>query len=613
MNLAFTKLTISDFKEFRGTHKLVLSKLGLGVQYVCGINKVEPRLGSNGAGKSSIFDAMSWCLYGRTVGELRNADVKSWGATTTPDVSMTVKIDGDKSVIRRKAVSNGLWIDDKVVVQSAVDELIGLPFELFQHTLIFGQGRPLFLDLTPGPKMAVLSEALQLDKWEQRAKAARDKANGYSFEANSLATKIENLTATKADVLAEIKKLNEQSRDFEHRRSSAADRHEREVTKLTKVVEAAEKEWGIHDLAYDGAETELRHAKKKHVEMATEFTNYVQAFKSAQLEAEHVSRRMREIKQTIGSLGAGDKCPTCGQSLRGTALARHHTEQKQYLTQLAKELSRANKKTDVARASSDKRQDELTATSKTIARFTDKSNDAIDARTRAESKLANAKAELKAAKRQIAEIDQQPDPYAELLTTARQRLKTIKSDIKELSKAHNIKLRNYERAKYWVDGFRNVRLKLVDEVLQELQAITQTMLAEVGLDGWQINYAMERETKSGKISTGLNVSIFKPGMKSPVKWDAWSGGERQRLRLIGAAALSETLLRHVNVTCDVLILDEPTQHLSVEGVRDTCAFLIDRGRDHQVFYVDHQAIDNTRFAHTIMVTRDKAGARLDIQ
>jgi chromosome segregation ATPase len=55
--LASTASFIEDFKEFHGEHSIVLRKLGLGVHFVSGVNLVDKRLGSNGAGKSSIWDA----------------------------------------------------------------------------------------------------------------------------------------------------------------------------------------------------------------------------------------------------------------------------------------------------------------------------------------------------------------------------------------------------------------------------------------------------------------------------------------------------------------------------------------------------------------------------
>lgn len=108
------------------------------------------------------------------------------------------------------------------------------------------------------------------------------------------------------------------------------------------------------------------------------------------------------------------------------------------------------------------------------------------------------------------------------------------------------------------------------------------------------------------------MTILKPDLAKAVRWESWSGGEGQRLRIVGAIALSQVLLRRAGIECDLLILDEPTRHLSREGVRDVVDYLIDLGRDRQVFYCDHTAIENARFASTITVTRSHKGVTLDV-
>jgi DNA repair exonuclease SbcCD ATPase subunit len=173
--------------------------------------------------------------------------------------------------------------------------------------------------------------------------------------------------------------------------------------------------------------------------------------------------------------------------------------------------------------------------------------------------------------------------------------------------------RAIERTKYWVKGFPLVKLYLLQDVLEELQEVTQNILPDVGLDGWMVEYDIERETKTGSVATGLNVRILKPGTSKAVKWESWSGGENQRLLIAGALALSEVLLRHAGIECDMIVLDEPTRHMSKEGVNNLVDHLVSMGRDRQVFYCDHMAIESSRFAHVITITKDAKGSRIDVQ
>jgi DNA repair exonuclease SbcCD ATPase subunit len=83
--------------------------------------------------------------------------------------------------------------------------------------------------------------------------------------------------------------------------------------------------------------------------------------------------------------------------------------------------------------------------------------------------------------------------------------------------------------------------------------------------------------------------------------------------IVGAIALSEVLLRRAGIECDMLVLDEPTRHMSKEGIMETVDYLIDRGRDGQVFYCDHAVIESNRFASVITIEKDERGARVSVE
>lgn len=173
--------------------------------------------------------------------------------------------------------------------------------------------------------------------------------------------------------------------------------------------------------------------------------------------------------------------------------------------------------------------------------------------------------------------------------------------------------RRITRTSYWIDGFKQIRLQLVQDALAHMQNVTNSLLPQFGLEGWLVEYATERETKAGKISQGLTVTILKPGMKKGVKWESWSGGEGQRLLIAGALAFSQVILERSGIECDFLVLDEPTRHMSREGVSDTVDALLEWSRDKQTFYTDHQAIESNRFTSVVTITKDEHGSRIDVQ
>jgi ABC-type uncharacterized transport system ATPase subunit len=77
-------------------------------------------------------------------------------------------------------------------------------------------------------------------------------------------------------------------------------------------------------------------------------------------------------------------------------------------------------------------------------------------------------------------------------------------------------------------------------------------------------------------------------------------------------ALSEVLLGHANIEIDLEVLDEPTKHLSDEGVRDLGEMLAARAEqiERRILYIDHSAYEGSQFASTITVRKTNEGSQI---
>ena len=63
MKICFNNI---DIQSFMSVGNISINLKDLGLTLVRGINNYEPKLESNGSGKSSIFDSIIWCLFGCT-------------------------------------------------------------------------------------------------------------------------------------------------------------------------------------------------------------------------------------------------------------------------------------------------------------------------------------------------------------------------------------------------------------------------------------------------------------------------------------------------------------------------------------------------------------------
>ena len=151
------KLTIAGFGPYAGTQELDFTKLGQSGLYLIS--------GDTGAGKTTIFDAITFALYGSASGESRKADMlrSKYAKDTDPTfVELTFTYDGKEYTVRRnpeytRAKARGAgttkqaadaqftYPDGRTVtkvkdVDRAVQEVIGLTRDQFSQICMISQG-----------------------------------------------------------------------------------------------------------------------------------------------------------------------------------------------------------------------------------------------------------------------------------------------------------------------------------------------------------------------------------------------------------------------------------------------------------------------------------------
>lgn len=600
MDLKFRTLVIRHFKSIRYL-KFQFDR-GAGANLIVGRNKYRPRLGANGVGKSSLGDALCFCYYGKTITGLRGPDIRPWVKTSKPTTLEHWFIRGDtKHHLVRQVAPNRLFLDGKEVNQDRIDEVVGMNYETFTNTIVLGQGQPLFFDLTPSKKMEILTEALYLDRWEERSSRASKEASRLELVADSYASQ----AISKEDQYKETKRryLDTKERADKWTSEHAANRsaNETELKRLMKERDAAQRNYEDANLAYDSALTELRPLEKQ-IRSLTSTVEQAKAEKAvAERQLVKSEARLVELTDELKKVKAG-KCPTCNGPFSNRPhrerLERKIEETREEIKQLSEQASGKSFTKEKKLAA------RLAAAAEQFIEKADKAKDKMDffhpTYTEAKLKVVNMQKTL----------EEQDNPYTSMVRDLKKQKVKDWDDLQKLLFQQTLAERKAKRVRFWVKGFKDLQLHLIKEILQELEIATNTMLDQMGLVGWTIQYATEKENKKGNVKRGLSLFVQSPDNSAPVRWECWSGGEAQRLRIAGSLALSEVLLAKAGVDTSLEILDEPSKSLSVEGVKDLCEFLDFRASQLQktIYYVDHTVRESSLFRSTIVVTRTADGS-----
>lgn len=561
-----------------------------GLRLITGSNLAEPRLGANGIGKSTIFDALCFCLYGTSIRGLRASDLISRYHLTT-EASVTLRIDDREVTIRRTAPPARVFIANERAEDADVERLVGLSRTRFLNSVVFGQAVPLFLDLPAPARGDLLDEVLDLELWMRAAKLAGSEHVSASGSLNKLRVEMAS-TQGQMDGLPDLAYLKSLEADWDQAHAELVDAANAAVKTARRDHEALKKQ----------ARTVVRVADTTALQKAYEDAQH--NFGELREQRASVRTEVVSIEEDLKFFEENDECPSCGQTISEDFVQGHLEEMTAGLSERRSLLDRLDadvKFTDAAlpvlRASWQKAVQDNAARQRDVQ--------LLDRQMR--DKVVEIERMVVQAKRLASEIN----PYATQRQQVSERRRALRLQLRDRGKQEASLLQQMTSLDYWRGGFRKVRLFCLDRVLRELEIETQNVLCELGLLGWGIIFKTATETKAGTVKLGVQVEIKSPS--SDRSFDMMSPGEQQRARLAVSLGLANLIQRWAGVRWSVEVLDEPTNWLSEQGVEDLLETLSSRASSQRrsIWLCDHRALSAGSFLEVMQVVKDERhGSRI---
>jgi len=566
-------ITLKNFRSFSGEHFFEFPTEP-GLYCITGLNKKNPGLGRNGVGKSSLLEAAYWAIYGKTSRNLKGNDVVTWGAKGC-SVVVSLTVGNTTHIIERQQNPNNLVLNGAVVDQNAINKAVRLGSEAFLYAVMLPQFGDSFFDLSPANKLSLFSEIMELDFWldksRQAAEEAKELDDKKAVKERLLAKcqgRLESLKAEGKRLLDEAEAFNEKQKDEFEELKAKADALKVSLTKEEKLLKTAKQ-------AYLGAEQRLAALPKPDKAVA--------------------SHKITTLRVAIAKLNdVGAQCPTCFQSVPQSHLKAEQARLKGELAEAEAEAKKA--------AVIEKDQKAITQNRDDFAR---------EVRL-LENRILGFKKDMEYLTSQTKELEKKTNPYLGMIENCQRDCQNTEADIAEIK----LEVEELEKKRvaisYWISGFKRIRLFIIEETLLQLELEVNNNLAGLGLSGWRVEFDVERENKSGGVTKGFTVLVYTPEHKSPVKYEAWCGGETQRLRLAGDLGLANLIMQGAGLNSRFEAFDEPSAHMSQEGILDLTELLAERAATSQktIFLVDHHSIEFGGFAGTITMVRDHNGSSI---
>lgn len=612
------KLRWSNFKSFTGEHELDFTSFGSGLHFISGENRVDPELGSNGAGKSTIFDVLHWCLFGSSIRGTKTPQLVPWQNTGTPWAEVTYRTNGQKRCITRSYRPNNLLITrrgrERGVKQEQLEDIIGFSSDTFQNSIVIGQFSQMFFDLKPRDKLSVFTELLNLDYWlecSQRVTTTLSVLKEDQLEFEKTLARLEGIRSelknTLNSTMIEADEKTTPSNNSQRTLKRKLHRTKTRKSDLKKRTLNLQKKIEIRAIKDKKLTIKIGRLAKEHDPITTAMRDVRDNIKEVKTRIEGLDESLELLKKSKGI------CPTCKQKI---SPQHRRSEQQRMAQKRANYVDRLYKlqiESEDLLKSLDEKINQLQVVKQKLDHS--KSVKLYLSLNQTNSDIKELDNEISIINHQKVQLDQLSEFYDKRIQKCKKRLKRNKKKMKEARKSLSELDNDIQSARYWVRGFKDIRLFEVDEALTSLQVEVNSYLADLGMADWSVSMEVERETKAGKISRGFRVMVDPGGEnKSDSRpWEAWSGGEGQRLRLAGTLALSNLILRQFNRNCNIQIWDEKLRWLSGSGEDSMLELLQETAKREEkiIFVIDQHSLDFP-FDGIIKVVKDTKGSHLEI-
>jgi len=539
-----------------------------GLILVCG--EVVSSDSSNGAGKSALFEALVWCLYGKTI---RDTSVNRVIRTGTSFCEVSVwfsVINGEESVLynvcRRRTGSSGkvkIFKDNEndLTESSMADtdrkivDIIGMSFDLFVNTVFYGQGLPYrFIQETDKGKKEVLEEILNLSWLDNVVKKLKSVQQIYNSMENNLELSISRLES-EIDANVQFK-------------SKFADVDDNKKVLLDELIDRR-----------NSLLNEIKEKKSvvsEYRKMSIELSSKIAAVKA---EINEENKRVAELQNNKNKF-VGDvlECPLCFSDVSSEeAKERIFQEYSREINALLDRIDSDNREVELVSLDFQYLVDEVRKQEEVVSALEDEVNAIQLNISKIEADLRNYNI--------VVELDDKIKVLKDDLMRYHSTMERVKDNIKVID--------------FWYKAFGNtgIRTWIIERVLPYLNGRLNHYL---DLFNTEFDLTFSLDDKGEKISS------FVMRNNDLMDYSQLSGGEKRRLDVAVLLALGDLFQVRFQNQVSLRIFDEVCENLDAAGIEALMEILLEKSYSSGVYVISHSQ-DMPAFQKVVVVRKGLGG------
>ena len=599
MTIKFKSITIHHFMSF---DHATIDLTERGYCLVRGINRnPKDRARSNGSGKSTVFNAISYCLVGETLQGLRSG-LPNVAFDDGCYVSLEFSVDGHDYELTRSKDDPRFGTDLKIKVdgegrsgkgiresQAILDQLLPeLTSELLGSVIMIGQGMPMrFTANTPSGRKEVLEHLSRSDFMIQDLK-------------DRVSKRLQELLSSMQGHDARILALNSNKDLLEKRLASLTSTYEtdyanqpsfpeRIATMETELSQVTTRLGDIDarmtslnsEIGGLGSRLEAMVSKKESLLKQLDEARKPFLAETGKRRSDLVGRKCALESEIKRLKSIRDVCPTCGQKIPG-AIKPDTTEAEASLAKCLSELegleSEMAGESDEYMVAMHKVHDQFEEASASIKADVGRLSSGLRSLQEEASGLNARKQELVSTiSSERAKMESFEKEKARILSeigSLRSDLASIETDIGKETQARHDDVEHHDTVTKMVTMLkRDFRGVLLGGIIDYIGARSKEYASKIfGCD--EVGFCLN----------GNDIDITFCGKD----YSSLSGGEQQRVNLIVQFALRDFMCKYLGFSSNILVLDEITDALDAESCNMVIGFITNELKDiESVFIISH--------------------------
>jgi DNA repair exonuclease SbcCD ATPase subunit len=622
--MKFQKICLANYGPFFGEHTFSFSRKGLVL--ICGRNLDDPRCDSNGAGKSSLFDALDWALFGK-VPRGDHVDSVIHDCATSCQVRVELEDDGGRPIVieRRRGKESSLrfWVagEDRQALdvretQKHIEKVLGVDRDTFHAAVYFGQTDLIrYADSTDAERMEVLTRILQLEEIDGLLERTKGLLQALSDQEAASRERLARLSAEEGVLRSQ--NLVDKSAEWEGRRQAdvqgwAAD-HSRRTNDLLAT------EMRVREL-YPAAQAEAERLAAEMDALAAPPVLVSDANKrlaSAQEVCGVARYRMTEAQRVLSIFQPlGETCSVCGQPVPEALRSGERQKRELALAQATAEYQQAEQVMRAAQAEVNHEEMVRARENAALVQRRLQLRQQAEGAQRAVLQHEQTFRAVEAGRLALAQLWEQiqrrameVNPFASQIEQTAMRLAEIGETLAREGAWVEGAKRRRNFLEFWKDAFGPHGLKsyILDARLHDLTEAANRWVQQLTGGVYWVQFQSQRQTRGKKIVNAPEVRVARwqpDGTITERNYRSLSGGEKQRVSFPIDFGLSHLLASRSRQRYDLLLLDEVFRHLDRTGKEAMVEMLELLAREKGAVYViEHDAEMQGLFEQRVVVEK----------